>query len=461
MSYQTSTEGNNAPEFVPIDYISQDQLITIEEITREFDLKTERLIEISNHFMRELNKGLEKYGQTLAMVPSFVTGRPTGQETGTFLSLDLGGTNLRICQVDFQGNGVITIKQEKYLVSEAQKVGESHILFDFIANCVLKFLVEIGYQHEKEKEKVNLGFTFSFPVAQTAIDKGTLLKWTKGFVCPDAVGKDVVSMLQESLDRLSVPVKVVALVNDTVGTLLSHSYKYPNTLLGVILGTGTNSAFFERLSNIKKLNISSDATEEMIVNIEWGAFDDEKDVLPLTKYDEKLDLESHNPTYQIFEKMISGMYLGEIVRNTLLHLIDRSLLFNGISSPELNKHYIFETKYMTVIEVDTTPTLEDTRKILEETMNIPSVTLTDRQIVKRICRLVGRRAARLSSLGLAGVIKHCGAVEGGCGIGIDGSLFEFYPNFKENIRAALREILGDNVDNIEIQLAKDGSGVGS
>lgn len=52
----------------------------------------------------------------------------------------------------------------------------------------------------------------------------------------------------------------------------------------------------------------------MIINIEWGAFDNEKAVLPVTAYDNALDVATENPGKQIFEKMISGMYLGEISR---------------------------------------------------------------------------------------------------------------------------------------------------
>ena len=120
-----------------------------------------------------------------------------------------------------------------------------------------------------------MGFTFSFPVEQTAIDKGVLTTWTKGFTASGVVGKDVVFMLQESLNRKEVPIKVTALINDAVGTLLSHAYKHPNSLLGVIFGTGTNGSYFEKIENIKKLKIVPSNAEYMIINIEWGAFDNE------------------------------------------------------------------------------------------------------------------------------------------------------------------------------------------
>lgn len=58
-----------------------------------------------------------------------------------------------------------------------------------------------------------------------------------------------------------------ALVNDTVGTLLAHSYKNPNTFIGAIFGTGTNGAYIEDTKNIKSLSNSKE--QEMAINIEW------------------------------------------------------------------------------------------------------------------------------------------------------------------------------------------------
>lgn len=59
-----------------------------------------------------------------------------------------------------------------------------------------------------------LGLTFSFPVEQTALDKGTILTWTKGFAAKNAVGHDVVQLLQDAFDRKHLHVRCVALVND-------------------------------------------------------------------------------------------------------------------------------------------------------------------------------------------------------------------------------------------------------
>ncbi|MCH99515.1 hexokinase-2 chloroplastic-like, partial [Trifolium medium] len=67
-----------------------------------------------------------------------------------------------------------------------------------------------------------------------------------------------------------------------------------------------------------------------IISTEWGAF---SNGLPLTVFDREMDAASINPGHQIFEKTISGMYLGEIVRRVLFNMAEEEGLF-GISVPQ-------------------------------------------------------------------------------------------------------------------------------
>ena len=55
----------------------------------------------------------------------------------------------------------------------------------------------------------------------------------------------------------------------------------------------------------------------MFVSIEWGSFDSELSVLPNTEYDIEVNQLSRNPGDQMFEKRISGMFLGEVFRTIL------------------------------------------------------------------------------------------------------------------------------------------------
>lgn len=56
-------------------------------------------------------------------------------------------------------------------------------LFGFIASNLANFVAKEKpgrFRLEKGKKR-EIGFTFSFPVNQTSVDSGTLIKWTKGF----------------------------------------------------------------------------------------------------------------------------------------------------------------------------------------------------------------------------------------------------------------------------------------
>ena len=135
-----------------------------------FTISTLKLHEIVKHFVKEMQRGLAAENQTLKMIPSYVVRRATGQETGVYLALDLGGSNFRVCEVFLEGKGQVRMKQKKYVVSEALKTGDGTALFDFFASSIREFYEENGIDKDGFRR---LGFTFSFPCSQTSIDKGT------------------------------------------------------------------------------------------------------------------------------------------------------------------------------------------------------------------------------------------------------------------------------------------------
>ncbi|KAI3682199.1 hypothetical protein L2E82_50062 [Cichorium intybus] len=68
----------------------------------------------------------------------------------------------------------------------------------------------------------------------------------------------------------------------------------------------------------------------MVINMEWGNFWSSH--LPRTSYDIDLHAESQNPNDQGFEKMISGMYLGRMVRRVIHKMSLESDIFGPVSS---------------------------------------------------------------------------------------------------------------------------------
>jgi hexokinase len=407
-------------------------------------------------FHVEMKRGLSGYESSLKMIPSFADS-PKGNEEGRFIALDLGGTNFRVLAVELDGMGnARVLAARKFAIRKKEMHGTGAQLFDFITDRMDAFLSE----NEPDRENIHdLAFTFSFPVEQTNIAAGKLIAWTKGFTAKGVEGEDIIMLLNEALRRKNIHcINVVALANDTVGTLVAKSYADPACDLGVILGTGTNACYLEKLSNIQKLGIP-DHEGHMIVNMEWGNFDR----LRRTCYDKQLDAASVNPGAMYFEKMVSGMYLGEITRLILIDVIKKNLILPNTpgAANRFEKKDSLETAHMSLIEGDETPHLDEVKEFFNNN-GISNNTFHDRTILKRLCGLVSDRGARLGAAAISAVITWMDPeLNNMHTVGIDGSLFEKYPGFGAKMTDVFKKRYGQKAEKITLALSKDGSGKGA
>jgi len=381
--------------------------------------------------------------------------------------LDMGGTNLRVCEIILtEEKSEFDIIQSKYRMPEELKTGESEELWEYIADCLQQF-VETHHNGQKLDE-LHLGFTFSFPATQDYIDHGVLQRWTKGFDIAGVEGENVVPMFEAAIAKRGVPIKLTALINDTTGTMIASAYTDPKMKIGCIFGTGCNAAYMEDCGSIPKLahmNLPKDMP--MAINCEWGAFDNEHKVLPRTQYDIIVDKDSPRPGQQAFEKMIAGLYLGEIFRLVLVDLHDNKEIhiFEGQNIDKLRKAYTLDSSFLSLVEEDPFENLSETGDLFSNKLSI-TTTRPELELIRRLAELIGTRAARLSACGVAAIAKKKGYKT--CHVGADGSVFNKYPHFKQRGAVALREILDwpakkspKEEDPIEILAAEDGSGVGA
>ncbi|KAH7512925.1 hypothetical protein FEM48_Zijuj12G0142100 [Ziziphus jujuba var. spinosa] len=421
-------------------------------ILREFEEKcrtpTSKLRQVADAMDVEMHAGLaSEGGSKLKMIISYVDNLPTGDEKGLYYALDLGGTNFRVLRVQLGGK-------------DARIIG-------YIAEALAKFVAEEGEGfHPAPGRQRELGFTFSFPVRQTSIASGNLIKWTKGFSIEDTVGQDVVGELTKAMERIGLDMRVAALVNDTIGTLAGGKYHNQDVIAAVILGTGTNAAYVERAHAIPKWHGLLPKSGEMVINMEWGNF--RSSHLPLTDYDQELDNESLNPGEQIFEKMISGMYLGDIVRRVLYKMAEEAAFFGDTVPPKLKIPFILRTPNMSAMHHDTSPDLRVVGDKLRDILEIPNTSLKVRKVVVELCDIVATRGARLSAAGIVGILKKIGrdTVREGekqrSVIALDGGLYEHYTKFSTCMESTLKELLGEEVAaNILIEHSNDGSGIGA
>ncbi|KAJ9602145.1 hypothetical protein H2200_013265 [Cladophialophora chaetospira] len=473
---------------VPVD-LPQELEEELQRLEKSFTVDTATLKKISKRFGEELKAGLERDAD-IPMNVTWVTAFPTGQERGTYLTIDLGGTNLRICLITLNDEpGGSDVKQEKYPLAAEIKTGAADDLFSHIADRLGEFVKKHVKDDEAKDEegKVPLGFTFSYPATQHRIDHGILQTWTKGWDVDGVEGNDVADLLNKAIQKRNLPVKLVALVNDTTGALIASAYNDPDTIIGAVFGTGCNAAYMERVSQIPKLkgkgttadSDASTATSEqsraqkddplMAINCEYGAFDNSHEILPRTRYDELIDEQSPRPGEQTFEKMSAGLYLGEILRLILVDLRDNQLFFTSAKlTDEQNKAletpYILDTEFLANLENDGSESLSDSKSAFQKFLADLTPSFDELRFSQALAKLIAIRGARLCACGASAICSRIGTRYGH--VAADGSMAVKHPRFKERWEDAVREILDMRMgalghEGIELTNAEDGSGVGA
>ncbi|CAJ1063287.1 hexokinase-2-like isoform X3 [Xyrichtys novacula] len=442
------------------DGIPADTLSKVDMYLDSFCLSEEKLQKVSAQLRKDMIRGLGKHSHNKApvkMLPTFVRATPDGTEKGDFLALDLGGTNFRVLHVRVVEEEQKVLKMDSQIcaIPKEMMLGTGEQLFDHIAACLSDFLVS----QDLKGQTLPLGFTFSFPCEQKEIDKSILIRWTKGFNCSGVEGEDVVKLLKEAIHRRGdFNIGSVAMVNDTVGTMMSCGYRDQSCEIGMIIGTGTNACYMEEMKNVKRVE-GEDG--RMCINTEWGGFGDDKSLRGIqTEFDLKVDETSINPGVHTFEKMISGMYLGEIVRLVLLKLTEEKLLFEGQISEALKTPERFETKFISEIE-EPDSGLENTQRILTKLgLKWNEV---DSRVVRLVCDTISSRSARLCGAALATIANHMRICRGldhlKTTVGVDGTVYRKHPNFSEELKETVRS-LASKCD-ITFLVSEDGSGKGA
>ena len=387
-------------------------MYTFGRIEEELTVTIDQAREIAGRFAEAMAAGLAGRPSPLKMLPSYL-GTPRGDERGRYLALDFGGSNVRAQEIELTGAGGWLVRRHVaaplrdraagYDYTAASATGEE--LFAFIADLIAGVA-------EADRDYL-LGHTFSFPCRQQDVNHAELIAWTKEIKTAGVEGREVNSLLAAALARRSLGcVRPVAVLNDTVGTLLAASYADPDASIAAICGTGHNACYY-------------DADRAMIINMESGNFD----ALPVTRWDAGLDAASERPGTQRMEKMVAGRYLGELVR------LAAADLGNPVGEP-----YSLSTRAVA--------------SWLEGAAGVASL--------RPLAELVVARSARLVAAALTGMLAHIDpAMTRRHTIAVDGSLYEKMPGYPGIMAADLAAILGEAAGRVSIRMTKDGSGVGA
>lgn len=376
-------------------------------------------------FLEEMEKGLNGEASSLSMIPAYVDTTDVVPPRKSVAVIDSGGTNLRICTAQFNEAGEIELSN----FSKQPMPGRDHEI------SAAEFYRVLADALEPMKDDFDhIGFCFSYPALITPEFDGRLLHWTKEIKIPELVGMHVGNGLIHTLEERGITGKKVVILNDTVAALLAGLAQgkavNASSYVGFILGTGTNTAYVERNENVGKLDGYLDGGSQ-VVNVESGGFS----AFRRGPLDRKLDERSENPGGHLFEKAISGVYMGSIALELLQALASEQVFSAGGGAA------LSIMKDLSTIHIDnlTAGNGRDTGVLGSE-----AFTEDDREIMKTVFTAVIDRTALLTAVNILAVVIKSGYGQDPARpvcVNIDGSTY--YKTFRlaDKVQAHLVEML--------------------
>ncbi|EFX01343.1 hexokinase-like protein [Grosmannia clavigera kw1407] len=454
------------------------------------------------------------FASPACMLPSYNHQLPNGQEFGRYLCLDVGGSTLRVALIELHGQNRKELEEPESNILCIQTVKitpdvkrlEGMQFFDWVAFHIAETVSKVGGVKNAADEALPMGLAWSFPIEQTSLRGGLLQGMGKGFHAADSLeGQDLGDIIQTACTSYGLCVELAAIVNDSAAALLSEAYVRTSTRFSLILGTGVNMAVHLPVSMIGRPKFGSrpeawfDSASHVIVNTELSMFG--CGLLPTMRWDMLLKADHLRPDFQPLEQMVSGYYLGEICRFALIEATTTTGLFRGILPPSLLKPYSLDTETLSIIESDSSPSLEEATAIFHSRhpcIDGSAPTKADIATVRALASLVSQRSAAIVAAavyamwllkietegelqhGLAdsseGMLarRHADAAKAELSImhertavAFNGSVLERYPRYLEQCQGILNELLlgdakaGEPAGVIEMVPAKESSLLGA
>ncbi|PYI26746.1 actin-like ATPase domain-containing protein [Aspergillus indologenus CBS 114.80] len=407
-------------------------------------------------------------------LPTPVTRLPTGLETGRYLAIDVGGTNLRVAFIELLGEvaesdtppgdasarsrdtlrkaqrqRVKRTLERAWPIQEHLKMDKAEDLFSWIGDCIAEVVAE-SLTSESTRgeipEELEMGITFSFPIMQESLTEATLMPMGKGFAISSDL--DLRKILLNGYEKhtrrpddehepsskrrklFNLPkLKIAAITNDTVATIASLAYSVkslPNSrvAMGIIVGTGCNATIPMKLSSLhnskaKQVQQRNPEADETVVNTEWtisGAAPPLKELNIITHWDIELDQACARPGFQPFEYMTGGRYIGELIR---LILCDYLTTQGGLSKKDLPaslvKEYALTTSFISD-EVARSRSDHDLASELAQSLPPPESSewnwdAPSANAFRKIARTVQRRSAGLIAAAVVGLLACAQEIE--------------------------------------------------
>ncbi|TKA23340.1 hypothetical protein B0A50_07548 [Salinomyces thailandicus] len=439
----------------------------------------DRMLAMSARLQSEYREKLQS--SDISMLPSYQHTLPTGKERGDFLALDVGGSTFRIALVRLgakrKEEASMQVRRiRSFVIDKRIRDLRGQQFFDWMAERIAEMLAEYNHINGTRDARLKMGLAWSFPIDQTSLKTGRLLAMGKGFFATHGVeGQDLSELIMSSCRTRGLNVEMGAIVNDGAATLLSQAYRDPSTRMSLILGTGMNAAVYLPTTALGPTKLQArppswrKAAQHVLVNTELSMFG--KHILPTTRWDDELNTTHLLPDFQPLEYLVTGRYLGEIVRLVLIEAVTKAGLFHGELPAHLDQPYTLDTRLLATFQSDTGPDLAKATQTFLTSHPLPRhqspPLLTDFHFLRDLSRLVADRAAVYLAIALHALWTARTAAEGlepneasRVTIACNGTIVEKYPGFRAGCQGHLDALCmasGCEAGCVKLEMAPESS----
>jgi hexokinase len=141
----------------------------LEEVAKALrkDVGRERLLNLSKGLKVQFEESL--LDNPLCMLPSYNHQLPTGDERGTYLALDVGGSTFRVALIQLSGRnseGSVSkiLKSKSVKIDSTVKQLKGVAFFDWMAARIEDTLSGQSEGHEMSDAPLSMGMAWSFPI---------------------------------------------------------------------------------------------------------------------------------------------------------------------------------------------------------------------------------------------------------------------------------------------------------
>lgn len=144
---------------------SQEFLDRIVKVFRG-SVERRRLISLSDGLRGQFVESL--VDNPLCMLPSYNHQLPSGNETGAFLALDVGGSTFRVALIELSGRknevGSKILKMASFKIGPPERKLKGVLFFDWMAERIEETLLGQTEGHEMSEAPLSMGLAWSFPI---------------------------------------------------------------------------------------------------------------------------------------------------------------------------------------------------------------------------------------------------------------------------------------------------------